>query len=134
MVIFISGDTYIRLQRSSKILSFPHIDEEGWGHGYYFKLEPVERAHIEKRVDEIIYKGKQEWNFFHTLPLIITHPRGKALLFRRDYFIREGEGRQVYRENIKGNIVQAVLKEYPTIPKERLEIAIAKSQSLKSKL
>ncbi len=133
MVPFILGDTYIRLQRSTEILPIPHI-EEGWGHAYYFKLEPVERAHIEKRLDKIIYKGKQKWNWFHTLPLVMAFPEGKTVLFRRNYFLREGEDRKVYRENITGDIVQAVLKEFPTIPQEQLETAIAKSQSLKSKL
>ncbi len=130
--LYFIGNTYIRLQKSTDFLPIPHI-EDGWGHLYYFKLEPMEREQIAKRVDEIVYKGNQEWNWFHTLPVILIYRKGKAVSFRRDYFIKQDEDGKAYRVPIGGDIVQAVLKEFPTIPREQLEIAIAKSQSLKKK-
>ena len=33
---------------------------DGWGHAYYFKLEPIERKVLTENVDRVVYKGTQD--------------------------------------------------------------------------
>ncbi len=122
------GDTYIRLQQVSDALDFP-IVEDGWGHAYYFQLKPVATQQFMENVDEIIYKGTQDWNWFHTLPLIMSWPNKRAVIFRKEYFVREDKNGKLSREYIKGDIVEAVKQQFPKIPEQQIQVAIAKSKA-----
>ncbi len=102
---------------------------DGWGHAYYFKLEPIERKVLTENVDRVVYKGTQEWNWFHTLPLIFLYPGKKTVLFRKEYFLKEGDDRKLYKEYIEGDIIEAVKKQFPAMPVEQIEVAIEKSKN-----
>ena len=122
------GDQYIRLQRMSDGLPLPHV-EDGWAHAYHFELKPVQPEQFMEKVDAVVYKGTQDYNWFHTLPLIMAYPDKRAVIFRKQYFIREREDGKLSREYIEGDIVKAVKQQFPTIPEQQIEVAIAKSKA-----
>ncbi len=122
------GDQYIRLQKPADALPIPVV-EDGWGNAYYFDLKPVTPKQFLDSVDEIIYKGTQDWNWFHTLPVIWSWPNKRAVIFRKNYFVKEDENGKLSREYIKGDIAKAVKQQFPKIPEQQIKIAIAKSKA-----
>ncbi len=120
-------DLYIRLQRPSEALPIPHV-EDGWAHAYYFKLEPCSRDDLAAQMDKILYKNTAPSNWFHFLPLISIFPEKKAVIFRKEYFLREGNDGKIHKENIDGDIVQVIKEEFPAMPLEEIAVAIARSK------
>ncbi len=129
---YVKHDTgYLRMQKDSEVVQYP-IQEGDWGHAYYFQLEPVELKVLTNSIDTVIYKGTQDWNWFHRTPTIYGYREGKAVVFRREYFLKENEDGKMQRVDIEGDVAAVVSQEFPMIPRDQVKTAIDKYKQIRA--